>query len=108
MRIVTSAAAALLSTICVALMTMNGLTAIYYAARPLNKLRSALIAVMAVTAVVCMFTQQTLFNLTPLSLVGWLILVALLVMVYPFQTTLHVLAEKLRLFVEKLRAKQTA
>ena len=97
-----------LSTICVALMTMNGLTAIYYAARPLNKLRSALIAVMAVTAVVCMFTQQTLFNLTPLSLVGWLILVALLVMVYPFQTTLHVLAEKLRLFVEKLRAKQTA
>ena len=97
-----------LSTICVALMTMNGLTAIYYAARPLNKLRSALIAVMAVTAVVCMFTQQTLFNLTPLSLVGWLILVALLVMVYPFQTTLHVLVEKLRLFVEKLRAKQTA
>lgn len=95
-----------LSTICVALMTINGLTVIYYAARPLNKRRIALILTMGAAAVIAMFSMPKLFSLAPLSFSGWLVLIALCLLVYPFQTTFENLFSKFSALRERRQAKK--
>ena len=95
-----------LSTICVALMTLNGLTVIYYAARPLNKRRIALILTMGAAAVIAMVSMPGLFSLAPLSFSGWLVLIALCLLVYPFQTTFENLFSKFSALRERRRAKK--
>jgi cation-transporting ATPase E len=74
-----------LSTICVVLMAINGLTVIYYAARPLNPPRKALLISMTAAMAGAMLTMGDAFSLSPLSPPAWLVLVVLALLVVPIQ-----------------------
>ena len=78
-----------LSTICVILMAINGLMVIYYAARPLDWKRRALLITMSVGVVLSVVFLGDLFSMSSLSLPGWLVLVALSMLVVPIQMGLE-------------------
>ena len=78
-----------LSTICVVLMAVNGLTVIYYAARPLDLKRTVLLVTMSAGMFLAVVFFGGVFSLTGLSFAGWLVLVALVLLVVPIQMTLE-------------------
>lgn len=78
-----------LSTICVILMAINGLMVIYYAARPLDWKRRALLITMSAAVVLLVVLFGDLFSMSSLSLPGWLVLVALSMLVVPIQIGLE-------------------
>jgi cation-transporting ATPase E len=92
-----------LSTICVILMAINGLTVVYYAARPLNTPRLVLIITMAVLLVVAVTTQGALFSLTALSFPAWLVMIVLALLVVPVQMTIERLFDRCSAFWEARR-----
>ena len=78
-----------LSTMCSILMTMNGLTVIYYAARPLDRKRIALLASMSAAFAAAVVFFGGFFSLTPLSFGAGLVLVVLALLVIPVQTAIE-------------------
>ncbi len=74
-----------LSTICVILMAINGILVIYYAARPLDIKRWALLIAMAVGLLIAMIFYGEVFSLTALSFAAWLVLIVLALLVVPIQ-----------------------
>jgi len=78
-----------LSTICVILMAVNGLTVIYYAARPLDLKRILLLVTMSAAMFFSVVFFGGVFALSALSFAAWLVLVALVLLVVPIQMTLE-------------------
>ena len=78
-----------LSTICVVLMAVNGLTVIYYAARPLDAKRIALLVTMSVALLAAILFFGDVFALSGLSFAAWLVLIVLVLLVVPVQMTLE-------------------
>lgn len=74
-----------LSTICVVLMGINGLMVIYYAARPLNFPRTALLVSMSVSFLIVTVTAGASFSMHALSGAAWLVLVVLVGLQVPTQ-----------------------
>ena len=72
-----------LSTICVVLMAVNGLTVLYYTARPLDLKRTVLLAAMAVGLLAAIGTMGEAFSLQPLSFPAVLVMIALVLLVVP-------------------------
>ncbi len=97
-----------LSTICVLLMALNGLTVIYYAARPLDWRHTALILSMAAGLLVAILFFRGLFNLSELSFAAWLILIALALLVVPVQMTLEQIFDHFSALLEHRRHRETA
>ena len=95
-----------LSTICVLLMALNGLTVIYYAARPLDWRHAALILSMAAGLLAAILFFRGLFNLSELSFAAWLILIALALLVVPVQTTLEQLFDHCSARLEQRRHRE--
>ena len=83
-----------LSTICVVVMAVNGLTVLCYAARPINLPRVILIGLMAVGLLVAMIAWGPVFSLTGLDLIGWLVLIVLTALVVPVQMGLEKLFDR--------------
>ena len=78
-----------LSTICVVLMAVNGLTVIYYAARPLDAKRIALLVTMSAALLAAILFFGGVFALSRLSFAAWLVLIVLVLLVVPVQMTLE-------------------
>jgi len=74
-----------LSTICVVVMAINGLTVIYYAARPLNTAHRALLGTLSAAMALAIATMGSAFSLCPLSPAAWLVLIVLALLVVPIQ-----------------------
>ena len=74
-----------LSTICVVLMAINGLTVLYYAGRPLNGPRLGLLCSMSAAMLLTILTMGGTFSLSPLSFEAWLVLIVLSLLVVPVQ-----------------------
>lgn len=70
-----------LSTICVALVAVNGVTVLYYAVQPFNVRRVALIVLSALGMLLSMVLFGELFSLYSLSFVSWLVLAVLSMLV---------------------------
>ena len=87
-----------LSTICVVLMAVNGLTVIYYAARPLDAKRIALLVTMSVALLVAILFFGEVFALSGLSFAAWLVLIVLVLLVVPVQMTLERIFDKCSAF----------
>ena len=83
-----------LSTICVVLMAINGLMVIYYAARPLDWKRTALLVLMGVGMFVAIVFYGEVFSMSSLSFAAWLVLVALALLVVPIQMALEKLFDR--------------
>jgi len=83
-----------LSTICVILMAINGLTVIYYAARPLNLPRAILLGSMAAAMLISVTTAGSAFSLSPLSGAAWLVMIVLILLVVPIQMGFERLFER--------------
>lgn len=97
-----------LSTICVVLMTVNGLSVLYYTARPLNAMRTVLLISMTVCSFAAIILAPGFFSLAAPSFTGWLVLIALASLVYPFQTTVETLFQRISDSVERKREKRLA
>ena len=97
-----------LSTICVVLMTVNGLSVLYYTARPLNAMRTVLLISMTVCSFAAMILAPGFFSLAAPSFTGWLVLIALASLVYPFQTTVETLFQRISDSVERKQEKRLA
>ena len=72
-----------LTTICVILMAVNGLTVLYYVSRPLDLKRGLLLGTMCAAMLVAMLTMGDLFSLIPLSFPAVLVLIVLVMLVVP-------------------------
>ena len=96
-----------LSTICVILMAVNGLTVIYYAARPLDLKRLILLVTMAVAMLVAVVFYGDVFSLSPLSFAAWLVLIVLVLLVVPIQMGLERIFDRCAAFLER-RAQRRA
>ncbi len=72
-----------LTTICVILMAANGLTVLYYVARPLDLKRGLLLGTMCGAMLVALLTMGGLFSLSPLSFPGLLVMIVLVMLVVP-------------------------
>ena len=83
-----------LSTICVVLMAINGLMVIYYAARPLDWKRTALLVLMGLGIFIAIVFYGSVFSLSSLSFAAWLVLVALALLVVPIQMGLEMLFDR--------------
>lgn len=85
-----------LSTICVVIMAINCLTVIYYAARPMDLKRTALLTVMsaAMAAAVVFFGDVFSVSLAGLSFAAWLVLAAMALLVVPVQMLLERLFDR--------------
>ena len=83
-----------LSTICVVLMAINGLMVIYYAARPLDWKRTALLVLMGLGMFIAIVFYGSVFSLSSLSFAAWLVLVALALLVVPIQIGLEMLFDR--------------
>ena len=83
-----------LSTICVVLMAINGLMVIYYAARPLDWKRMALLVLMGVGMFIAIVFYGGVFAMSALSFAAWLVLVALALLVVPIQMALEKLFDR--------------
>ena len=83
-----------LSTLCVVVMAVNGLTVLCYAARPVNLPRVIMIALMAVGLLIAMIAWGPVFSLTGLDLIGWLVLIVLTALVVPVQIGLEKLFDR--------------
>ena len=83
-----------LSTICVVVMAVNGLTVLCYAARPMNLPRVILIGLMAAGLLIAMIAWGPVFSLTGLDLIGWLVLIVLTALVVPVQMGLEKLFDR--------------
>ncbi len=94
-----------LSSICVTLMAINGLMVIYYAARPLDWKRCALIITMACGVLGAILFLGDLFSLSSLSFVGTLVLIVLALLVVPIQMSLEQLFDRCSAFLNIRREK---
>lgn len=74
-----------LSTICVILMAINGLTVLYYAGRPINGPRLGLLLSVSAAMLLAILTMGSAFSLSPLSFEAWLVLIVLALLVVPIQ-----------------------
>ena len=83
-----------LSTICVVVMAVNGLTVLCYASRPVNLPRLVMIAGMALGLAAAMIAWGPVFSLTGLNLIGWLVLIVLTALVVPVQMGLEKLFDR--------------
>ncbi len=83
-----------LSTICVVIMAINCLMVIYYAARPLDWKRVLLLASMSAAVLIAVVFFGEVFSLSGLSFAGWLVLVALALLVVPTQMLLERLFDR--------------
>ncbi len=95
-----------LSTICVVLMAVNGLTVIYYAARPLDLKRTVLLVSMAVGLFVAMVFFGQLFSLSALSFPAWLVLIVLVLLVVPVQMSFERLFDRCAAALERRRTRR--
>jgi cation-transporting ATPase E len=92
-----------LSTICVVLMAINGLTVIYYAARPLNYPRLVLLISMAACLLITMLTAGATFSISGLSFVGWLVMIVLMLLVVPIQMAFEKAFDRFSAFMRRFR-----
>ena len=85
-----------LSTICVVIMSINCLTVIYYAARPMDRKRTVMLSAMsaAMVAAVVFFGDVFSLSLPGLSFAGWLVLAAMALLVVPVQMLLERLFDR--------------
>ena len=83
-----------LSTICVVVMAVNGITVLCYASRPVNPPRIAMIVLMAAGLLIAMIAWGPVFSLTGLDLIGWLVLIVLTALVVPVQMGLEKLFDR--------------
>jgi len=74
-----------LSTICVVLMAINGMTVICYASRPLNTPRLTMLIAMGAALAVSMIFNGAAFSMTGLSFSAWLVMIVLALLVVPIQ-----------------------
>lgn len=97
-----------LSTICVVLMGINGLTVICYAARPMDIRHLLLVGTMGTLLGLALFHWGAFFTIAPLSFVGTLVLVALALLVIPVQMSLERIFDRCTALLEsrKTRAKK--
>ena len=70
-------------------MAVNGMTVIYYAARPLNTPRIVMMAAVSTAMLTAVVTMGTAFSLTALSFAAWLVLIVLTLLVVPVQMSLE-------------------
>jgi len=92
-----------LSTICVVLMAVNGMTVIYYAARPLNMPRIVMMAGVSAAMLLAMATMGATFSLSALSFSAWLVLIVLVLLVVPVQMSFEKLFDKCSALLETRR-----
>ena len=96
-----------LSTICVILMAVNGLTVIYYAARPIDRRHLALLGAMSAAMLVAVVRFGEVFALTGLSFAAWLVLVALVLLVVPVQMTIERLFDRCAAVLDRQTERRT-
>ncbi len=96
-----------LSTICVILMAVNGLTVIYYAARPLDLKRTILLAAMGIAMLAAVIFYGGLFSLSPLSFAAWLVLIVLVLLVVPIQMGLERCFDRISAALDRLRERRS-
>ena len=94
-----------LSTICVVLMAINGLTVICYAARPLDGKRRTLVVLMALGLILALRFYGDFFSVSGLGFVGSLVLVALALLVIPIQMGLERVFDLCSAFLEPHRGR---
>jgi cation-transporting ATPase E len=92
-----------LSTICVVIMSINCLTVIYYAARPMDRKRTVMLSAMSVAmvAAVVFFGDVFSLSLPGLSFAGWLVLAAMALLVVPVQMLLERLFDRCSVFLAR-------
>ncbi len=94
-----------LSAICVILMAINGLMVIYYAARPLDLKRRLLIAAMGCGLLLALVFWGDLFSIGSLSFIGYLVLIALALLVVPIQIGLERIFDRCSAFWDSRRTR---
>jgi cation-transporting ATPase E len=92
-----------LSTICVILMAINGLTVIYYAARPLDLKRVILLVTMSVGMFTAVVFFGGVFALSALSFAAWLVLIVLVLLVLPIQMTFERVFDRCAALLDRRR-----
>ena len=92
-----------LSTICVTLMGINGLMVLYYAARPLDLKRRILIGAMAFGVFFSLLFLRDLISIGSLDFIGWLVLIALSLLVVPIQMGLERIFDHCAAFLDARR-----
>ena len=96
-----------LSTICVVLMAVNGLTVIYYAARPLDLKHILLLVTMSAAMLLAVVLYGGVFAMSALSFAAWLVLIVLVLLVVPVQMTFEKLFDRTAAFLDR-RAERRA
>ena len=96
-----------LSTICVVLMAVNGLTVIYYAARPLDLKHILLLVTMSVAMLLAVVLYGGVFAMSALSFAAWLVLIVLVLLVVPVQMTFEKLFDRAAALLDR-RAERRA
>ena len=95
-----------LSTICVVLMAVNGMTVICYAARPLNPPRLVMVVSVSTALLLAFLFMGAVFSLSPLSFAAWLVLVVLVLLVVPVQMSFEKLFDRCAAALEVRRARR--
>ena len=95
-----------LSTICVVVMAVNGITVLCYASRPVNPPRIAMIVLMAAGLLIAMIAWGPVFSLTGLDLIGWLVLIVLSALVIPVQMGLEKLFDRVSALLGRRRERK--
>lgn len=95
-----------LSTICVALMAVNGLTVLYYACRPLDGKRLALLISMTAALIVGVATMGCAFSLSHLSGPAVLVLLVLVLLVLPIQMAFERLFDAVSAAIDRRREQE--
>ena len=95
-----------LSTICVVLMAVNGLTVIYYAARPLDIKHILLLVTMSAAMLLAVVLYGEVFAMSALSFAAWLVLIVLVLLVVPVQMTFEKLFDRAAAFLDRRAEKR--
>lgn len=83
-----------MSTICTGVMCVVGLIMLYHTAKPLNKLRGGMLALMCVGFLGCFFFLQNIFTLVPLDFLSALVLGVFSLLAWPVMTVMRKLVSK--------------
>ena len=88
-------------------MAVNGLTVIYYAARPLDLKHILLLVTMSVAMLLAVVLYGGVFAMSALSFAAWLVLIVLVLLVVPVQMTFEKLFDRAAALLDR-RAERRA
>lgn len=97
-----------MSTICAGVMGVVGLMMVHQTAKPYNKLRIAMICVLALGFAGSFLFLKALFNLVTLDFLSALVLAVFALLAWPVMNVMYKLLDKLSAFVQRRKKTRRA